>query len=97
MPIRRHLLCGCSAAHLDDHGAVFDGVGHASDPGEGCHGEGGDRFDSVLVRVVAFGGPVALVSGVEEAAEVFVSVALGPKMVSASSTSIVGGSCVMER
>ncbi|WP_443217530.1 hypothetical protein [Pseudonocardia sp. Ae707_Ps2] len=60
-----------------DDGAVFDGVGHASDPGEGGHGEGGDRFDPVFVLVVAFRGPVALVSGVEQAAEVFVVVGFG--------------------
>lgn len=41
------VLSGGAAAHADDDGAVFDGVGHGPDACEGGHGEGGDGVDGL--------------------------------------------------
>ncbi len=74
-PVGQHDFVGCAAAHADDDGAVFDGVGHVADAGEGGHGEGGDGVEPAAAGVPAEGGAAALVAGVEQAAEVFVGVA----------------------
>ena len=76
MPVRGDGLAGGAAAHADDDGAVFDGVGHA----RRCRRVRPWRRWGWTRRgwlgVVAHGGPVALVAGVEQAAEVLVAVGL---------------------
>ena len=74
VPERRDRFAGGAAAHLDHHRAVLDGVGHGADPGQGGHREGGDGFQAAGAGVPADGGPVALVPGVEQAAQVLVGV-----------------------
>ena len=70
------LLAGGAAAHPHDHGAVHDGVGQLPDGGQQGHGEGVELFGGAAGHIPAQHGPVALVAGVQQAAQVLVGVGL---------------------
>ena len=60
--------------HRDDHGPVEDGVGQVADSREGtrCERWRLDDFDCFADDLAAVDGGVAAVSGVDQAAELFV-------------------------
>jgi hypothetical protein len=70
------LFAGGAAAHPHDHGPVHDGVGQLPDGGQQGHGEGVELFGGAAGHIPAQHGPVALVAGIQQAAQVLVGVGL---------------------
>jgi hypothetical protein len=70
------VFAGGAPAHSDDHGPVHDGVRQVPDAGQHGHGEGVELLGGAAGDVPAEHGPVALVAGVEQAAQVLVVVGL---------------------
>ncbi|GAB2925179.1 hypothetical protein GCM10027075_26890 [Streptomyces heilongjiangensis] len=60
------------ATHPDDDRPVHDRVGQVANPGQGCHGEGGEPVGRVVVADDAGDVSVALMAGVEQAAHLLV-------------------------
>jgi hypothetical protein len=72
------LFAGGAPAHPHDHSPVHDGVGQLPDGGQQGHGEGVELLGGAAGDVPAQHGPVALVAGIEQAAQVLVVVRLLP-------------------
>jgi hypothetical protein len=67
---------GSAPSHPDDHGPVHDGVGQVPDAGQHGHGEGIELVQGAGGDVPSEHGPVALVAGIQQAAQVLVAVGL---------------------